>query len=760
MKWIKRFLILSGVLIVIAVILTAVFISPIAKSIVEMNSKKWLGRQLTMGKVTVDVFTGDFTVYALQVLEEDEKEIFIQCDSVEGNFAWRKLFDREIEFNKLHLMAPVISMWQERNNFSYDDVIRHFSAPRNTPKRREPMDFSLRDFSMEQGTVYFENKNVGRIDTFQHVNFSFPVLSNQDSVTDFHTDFTSINGGMVILDMNLHMKTSDFDFHINIDRFNLEKYYAALRSMLKVGSLNGYLTGDLNVSGSFKKRGAVAASGLVTIDSVVIKDYAGEVFTSLHQFVLDIDTLNVAQNIFNFNKILWDAPYFRFDKFANGNNLSRMLVSRKSEPQGSDSTMSEAESARSQQLDYTNVFTLIWSYSKFIVTNFTISNYAADSLLLKSAHFIYNDYSMEDRFTYDVGHLLLQSGSISSHKNQVGLAFGAILNYHGELKGGFTSSPDFRHMKADYVIGKIKVPDFNVYTRHYLATPFYDGMLNYTAHLEIDTGYLTSENKIKIVKLIAGKKIDTEPVYNWPVRFTVSLLKDANGNINLEIPIEGNLNDPDYHLGKVVWQVVENLFNKAVKAPAKLLSVVVRDNEEDLKEIPFDYLQRNLEKQQTRKLDLVIKVLKQKPELNVQLMQLTDTIAEQEDLALYEAKKRFYLERVKSPPSDTLTEEDEEEIADIHNKDSLFNRYLNEKLEISSSQLVSTEDKAIRLMGWKKLNDEQQQLMQRRNQQVLDYLTNDKSVSPERIKVVINHDPLKSVGLPQPRYLITYWEEE
>lgn len=63
-------------------------------------------------------------------------------------------------------------------------------------------------------------------------------------------------------------------------------------------------------------------------------------------------------------------------------------------------------------------------------------------------------------------------------------------------------------------------------------------------------------------------------------------------------------------------------------------------------------------------------------------------------------------------------------------------------------------------MGWKKLNDEQQQLMQRRNQQVLDYLTNDKSVSPERIKVVINHDPLKSVGLPQPRYLITYWEEE
>jgi hypothetical protein len=760
MNWIYRFLILAGVLMGTAAILVAVFISPIAKSILEKYSRQWLGRQLTVSEISVDLFSGNFTAHGLVVFEANEKDVFIQCDSVAGNFGWRKLFRREIEFNKLHLTGPVIHLWLMQNRFSYDDVVRHFSAPRDTSRKREPMDFRLSDFAIEQGTLYFNNKNVGRIDTFIQVTFSFPVLSNQVPAAAFHTELTSIAGGKVNLDFNLQVITADYDFHLRIDRFNLQKYYAALRTMLRVGSLKGHLTGDLRVSGSFKKRGAVAASGVVAIDRVVINDYDGIVFTSLRRFVLDIDTVNVAQNIFNFNKIMWDVPYFRFDKYINGNNLSRMLVSRKRPTYHSDSTASVVETAPSRPLDYTNIFTLIWSYSKFIVTNFTISNYSADSFLIRSGHIIYNDYSLEDRFTYDVRQIRVQSGSVSSHNPQVAFAFGAVLNYQGELEGAVTSSPDFRHMKAEIVIDNIKVPDFNAYTRHYLATPFFDGLLGYTAHIAIDTGYLVSKNNFNIVNLLAGKKIKAEPVYDWPVRLTISLLKDVDGNIALDVPIEGNLRDPDYHLGNVVWQVIENLFGKAKAAPAKFLSAIFNENEEDLKVIPFDYLQRDFEKQQTRKLNMVIRVLKHKPELNVQLMQLTDTIAEREALALHEAKKRYYTERVSPSSADSLSEKNLQEIADIQNKDSLFNQYLNEKLEISSAQAVSTEEKAIRLIGFKNLEDELQALMRYRNQQVLDYLTADKSIAAERINVVNNFDPLKSVGLPQPRYLITYWAEE
>jgi len=762
MKWVKRIFIVGGTLLVIAIVLAIAFISPITKFILEKYSKQWLGRQIAMTDLSLNFFTGSFTITGFRAFEPNEKDVFISADTLEGNFSHWKLLRHEIEFNKMKLRGSVIHISQLRNHFSFDDVVLHFSGPGNgtTAKKRKPMAYWIGNFSIDSGTVYYENKTLGRIDTFQHVNFNFPVLGSDVPITHFHVDFSPIQGGKIKADMILQMKTFNYGFHIQLDRFNLIKYYAALRSMLKVASFHGYMTGELNVTGTFKTRGAVAASGKISIDSLAIKDAEGEVFASLNQFLLDIDTINVAQNIFNFHKILFDEPYFKLDKFSNGNNLSRMLVRTKTRSYQSDSSMVGDTSSANQPLDYSNIFTLIWSYGKFIAKNFPISNYKAESILLQNGQFIYDDYSLEDRFTYDVTSLRLQSASVSSTNKQVGLSYHAVLNHYGGLNGTLRSSPDFKHMNIDYVMDKIKAPDFNAYTRHYLATPFFDGLLDYTAHITIDTGWVSSENKINIINLVAGKKIESKPVYKWPVRLTVSLLKDVHGDIALDIPIEGNLNDPNYHLGKVVWQAVENLFIKAVNVPAKLLSGIFGDNEEDLKEIPFDYLQREFEKSQYKKLNLVAKVLKQKPELNVQLTQLTDTIAEREELALHDAKLKYYTERLKTTPGDTLSEEDEEKLEDIQNKDSLFNAYLNEKLQIASSQLISTQEKSIRLIGFRQVEKELQQLLQQRNDAVLNYLITEKSIAPERVRVVNNHDPLKSTGLPEPRYLVTYWEEE
>lgn len=761
MKWVKRVALLVVALVVTLIALALAFSSPIARYVLEKYSKKWLGRQLTMTGMRYNLISGNFTVTELRVLEPNEKDVFIYADNVTGNFSAFKLASREIEFNSMKLNGAVVRITQIKNQFSFDDVILHFSKGKSdSTVKRKPMGFALRNFTLDSGIVYYHNKTVGRTDTFLQTHLSFPVFSNLEPYSHFHGQFSPVEGGRMEMNLVLHMPTSDYHFQILFDRFNLRKYTAALRSMLRVGSLEGTLDGKLQLSGSLKGKVAVAASGKVSIDSLTIRDGDGVVFTSLRKFVLDMDTMNASKNLFNFHYILFDAPYFKLDKYSNGTNLSRMLVKSQSTAAADDTTSVSDGSVRSGSLDYSNIFTLIWSYGKFIINNFTVSNYKADSLLLTQGHFIYNDYSLEDRFTYDISDLRIYSGAISSQSAQVGLDFQTILNHFGSLKGSFRSTPDFKHMTVDYVLDKIKAPDFNAYTLHYLATPFFDGELNYTAHIAIDSGYLKSDNQFNIIRLIAGKKVDRKPVYDWPVKLTVSLLKDQHGNIKLNIPVEGNLNDPQYNLWNVVFKVIENLFVKTVNSPAKLMAGAFGGNEEDLSVIPFDYLQRELEKSQFKKFDLVAKMLNKHSDLTVQLLQLTDTVAEREALALSRAKERYYLERIKGQPGEPLSKDDYKKLGDIKNQDSLFNAYLNEQLHISASELISTQEKSIRLIGFDKLEAEVQQLRIYRNEQVLRYLTAENSLPPARVSVVNNHDPLKSTGLPQPRYLVTYLAEE
>jgi hypothetical protein len=57
-----------------------------------------------------------------------------------------------------------------------------------------------------------------------------------------------------------------------------------------------------------------------------------------------------------------------------------------------------------------------------------------------------------------------------------------------------------------------------------------------------------------------------------PVKLAVALLADRNGVIDLDLPISGSLNDPQFRVGPVIWKVITNLVAKAITAPFSLLA--------------------------------------------------------------------------------------------------------------------------------------------------------------------------------------------
>jgi hypothetical protein len=323
------------------------------------------------------------------------------------------------------------------------------------------------------------------------------------------------------------------------------------------------------------------------------------------------------------------------------------------------------------------------------------------------------------------------------------------------MKGSLNINPDgFNDMEINYSINGLLISDINPYSKYYVATPFLNGIINYENSSIILNNKLKSTNKLFIEKIKVGNKVKNKTAYNLPVKLAVIILRDPHGNIDLEIPVEGDLKDPKYKIGKVVWQIFKNLIVKAATAPFNLLASAFGGKEEDYKELQFQYLQEGISEDQDRVLNNLFKVIENKPDLNIEFIQVNNMEDEIEHLAIYYAKKEY----LGYGKSDSLTGEDFKKVNEASSKDSLFVSWLNTKSG-SKEALTSVQDKCIKLSGKEKLLKDVQEIMERRNSVLVGYFVA-KGISPERIKVsnVKEDSQLKKELIPH--YTINFFANE
>lgn len=119
---------------------------------------------------------------------------------------------------------------------------------------------------------------------------------------------------------------------------------------------------------------------------------------------------------------------------------------------------------------------------------------------------------------------------------------------------------------------------------------------------------MSAENALVLDQLTLGEKVDSESAVNLPVQLALSLLKDRNGVIDINLPIGGSLNDPEFSVGGIIFKVFVNLIQKAVTAPFSLLASIVGDTEE-LSWVAFDPGSYTLSESGQRKLETLARAL-------------------------------------------------------------------------------------------------------------------------------------------------------
>ncbi|UIF91266.1 DUF748 domain-containing protein [Cupriavidus sp. UYPR2.512] len=110
------------------------------------------------------------------------------------------------------------------------------------------------------------------------------------------------------------------------------------------------------------------------------------------------------------------------------------------------------------------------------------------------------------------------------------------------------------------------------YAAKYAGYPITKGKLTVDVAYKIENGKLDASNHLFLDQLTFGERVDSPDATKLPVLLAVSLLKDRNGVIDVNLPVSGSLSDPEFSIGGVIVRVIVNLLTRAITSPFSLIA--------------------------------------------------------------------------------------------------------------------------------------------------------------------------------------------
>jgi hypothetical protein len=207
------------------------------------------------------------------------------------------------------------------------------------------------------------------------------------------------------------------------------------------------------------------------------------------------------------------------------------------------------------------------------------------------------------------------------------------------------------------------------YSGKYVGYRLSQGKLSLDLKYTISQQQLEAENTVLIDQLTFGEETTSEDATSLPVPLAVALLKDRQGKIEIDLPIRGDLNDPDFKYGQVVISTLLNLLTKIIASPFALMGNLIPGgaNEEDLQFVEFLPGSPSLSADEMNKLEALGKALDERPGLRLDIRGTADPMLDQAAIRSRKLKDLLLAERDRErgqeqPMQENLSLEDEQRL--------------------------------------------------------------------------------------------------
>jgi len=233
------------------------------------------------------------------------------------------------------------------------------------------------------------------------------------------------------------------------------------------------------------------------------------------------------------------------------------------------------------------------------------------------------DFSLTPNFATAVQQLNGQIGTIDSRQ-----AKPASVDIKGKvdryapvtIKGAVNPFDPMASLDIATSFKRVELTTLTPYSGKFAGYRIRKGRLNLDLHYLITKGQLKAENKVVVEQLQLGEKVDSPDAVSLPLKLAIALLKDVDGKISIELPVTGDLNNPQFSVMPIVWQTLRNLIVKAAAAPFKLIGGLVSGGgSEDLGTVSFAPGSSDLSKDAEAALVKLSQALKERPALRLEI---------------------------------------------------------------------------------------------------------------------------------------------
>jgi hypothetical protein len=194
-----------------------------------------------------------------------------------------------------------------------------------------------------------------------------------------------------------------------------------------------------------------------------------------------------------------------------------------------------------------------------------------------------------------------------------------VIDKYGSMKvdGSLNSAnpKEFTDLSVDF--RNLALNNMSPYSATFAGRKIDEGKLSLSLQYKIIKSQILGENSIVIKKIKLGEEFEGES--SLPLALAVALLEDSDGMINIDMPVEGNMDEPDFKYGALVMKTLGNLIIKIVSSPFSFLGSMLGVEGDELKFVSYEAGESILLPPEREKLDALAKALAKRPKLSLKI---------------------------------------------------------------------------------------------------------------------------------------------
>ncbi|MGQ0525947.1 MAG: DUF748 domain-containing protein [Betaproteobacteria bacterium] len=174
------------------------------------------------------------------------------------------------------------------------------------------------------------------------------------------------------------------------------------------------------------------------------------------------------------------------------------------------------------------------------------------------------------------------------------------------------------HTDLSVIFRNVHMTPLSPYSVTFAGRRIASGRLSLDLQYKLNNRQLQGENKILLEQFTLGERVESPSAVNLPLDLAIAILTDSQGRIDIAVPVQGNVDQPEFSYGHLVWQAIRTLITRVVTAPFRALGSLFGGVEtESLEEVAFDAGSARLLPPEREKLVKLAETLNKRPQLKL-----------------------------------------------------------------------------------------------------------------------------------------------